>query len=38
MVAGRQKNIAIVALDRLAARRARALLERAEVLMEDETG
>lgn len=33
-----KKNIAVVALDRLAARRARALLERAEVLVEDETG
>jgi ATP-dependent helicase/nuclease subunit B len=37
LLAGK-KSIAIVALDRLAARRARALLERAEVLLEDETG
>jgi ATP-dependent helicase/nuclease subunit B len=35
--AGKQ-NIAIVAQDRVAARRARALLERAEVLVADETG
>lgn len=34
---GRQ-NIAVVAQDRLAARRVRALLERAQVLVEDETG
>lgn len=35
--AGRQ-NIALIALDRLAARRARALLEREGVLLQDETG
>lgn len=35
--AGRQ-NIALIALDRLAARRARALLERDGVLVQDETG
>ena len=35
--AGKQ-NIAIVAQDRVAARRARALLERAEILVADETG
>ncbi|MFH2139663.1 MAG: PD-(D/E)XK nuclease family protein [Pseudomonadota bacterium] len=33
-----KKNIAIVAQDRVAARRARALLERAEILVADETG
>ncbi len=37
LLAGKQ-NIAIVALDRLVARRVRALLERAEVLVRDETG
>jgi ATP-dependent helicase/nuclease subunit B len=37
LLAGK-KNIAIVALDRLVARRVRALLERAEVLVQDETG
>ncbi|HQT25623.1 MAG TPA: PD-(D/E)XK nuclease family protein, partial [Burkholderiales bacterium] len=33
-----KKRIALIALDRLAARRARALLERAEILVSDETG
>ena len=33
-----RKKIAVVALDRLVARRARALLERARVMPEDETG
>jgi ATP-dependent helicase/nuclease subunit B len=33
-----QRNIALIALDRLTARRVRALLERVEVLVEDETG
>lgn len=33
-----KKNIAIVAQDRLVARRVRALLERAEILVSDETG
>ncbi|MBI3903065.1 MAG: PD-(D/E)XK nuclease family protein [Nitrosomonadales bacterium] len=37
LLAGK-KNIAIVAQDRLVARRVRALLERAEVLVSDETG
>jgi ATP-dependent helicase/nuclease subunit B len=37
LLAGKQ-NIALVALDRLVARRVRALLERAEVLVRDETG
>lgn len=37
LVAGKRR-IALVALDRLAARRARALLERAEILVSDETG
>ena len=37
LLAGKQ-NIAIVAQDRLVARRVRALLERAEVLVRDETG
>jgi len=37
LLAGK-KNIAIVAQDRLVARRVRALLERAEVLVADETG
>lgn len=37
LMAGR-KRIALVALDRLAARRTRALLERAEILVSDETG
>lgn len=37
LLEGRQR-IAVVAQDRLAARRLRALLERAEVLVEDETG
>ena len=37
LLAGK-KNIAIVAQDRLVARRVRALLERAEVLVRDETG
>lgn len=37
LLAGK-KNIALVALDRLVARRVRALLERAEVLVRDETG
>ena len=37
LLAGK-KNIAIVAQDRLIARRVRALLERAEVLVRDETG
>lgn len=37
LLAGK-KNIAIVALDRLVARRVRALLERAEILVRDETG
>ncbi len=33
-----KKRIGLIALDRLAARRTRALLERAEILNEDETG
>lgn len=33
-----KRRIALVALDRLAARRTRALLERAEILVSDETG
>ena len=33
-----RKRIAVVALDRLVARRARALLERAQVMVDDETG
>lgn len=33
-----KKRIGLIALDRLAARRTRALLERAEILVEDETG
>lgn len=37
LLAGKQ-HIAVVAQDRLAARRLRALLERAQVLVEDETG
>ena len=37
LLAGK-KTIAVVVQDRLAARRARALLERAQVLVEDETG
>jgi ATP-dependent helicase/nuclease subunit B len=37
LLAGR-RNIALIALDRLAARRVRALLERVDVLVEDETG
>ncbi|MHB9119026.1 MAG: PD-(D/E)XK nuclease family protein [Burkholderiales bacterium] len=37
LLAGKQR-IAVIAQDRLVARRARALLERAEVLVEDETG
>lgn len=37
LLAGK-RNIAVVAQDRLAARRVRALLERAQVLVEDETG
>jgi len=37
LLAGKQ-NIALVALDRLVARRVRALLERADVLVKDETG
>jgi len=37
LLAGK-KNIAIVAQDRLVARRVRALLERAEILVRDETG
>ncbi len=37
LMAGK-KSIALVALDRLAARRTRALLERAEILVSDETG
>ena len=37
LLAGK-KNIAIVAQDRLVARRVRALLERAEILVSDETG
>ena len=37
LAAGR-RNIALVAADRLAARRARALLERSDVLLQDETG
>ncbi|MEO8343717.1 MAG: hypothetical protein ABI536_07830, partial [Gallionella sp.] len=37
LLAGKQ-NIALIALDRLVARRVRALLERAEVLVQDETG
>lgn len=32
------RNIALIALDRLSARRVRALLERVDVLVEDETG
>jgi ATP-dependent helicase/nuclease subunit B len=37
LIEGRQR-IAVVALDRLVARRARALLERAKVMVNDETG
>lgn len=37
LIEGR-KNIAVVALDRLVARRVRAMLERAQVMVQDETG
>ena len=37
-LAGGRKRIAVVALDRLVTRRARALLERAQVMVDDETG